>query len=93
MNNLSIKQFYEQLLQLVNSCGLPVGTAYFVLKDVLNEVEKVYNNCLYKESHEDNVKEETQTIDLPVSELTKEEMENEGTNKNASEYSGSINDN
>ena len=93
MNNLTIKYFHEQLLQLVNSCGLPVGTAYFILKDVLREVEKVYNECLYKEAHEENNSTETQTINLVQPEQNKEEMENEGTNTDASEYSGSINDN
>ena len=93
MNNLSIKYFHQQLITLINNSGLPVGTAYFIVKDILNELEKTYLNCAYKESQEDNIKEESQTIEIPEPILDKEETENEGTNTNASEYSGSVNDN
>ena len=93
MNNLSIKYFHQQLIALINNSGLPVGTAYFIVKDILNELEKTYLDCAYKESQEDNIKEETQTIEIPEPELNKEEMENEQSSENASEYSGSTDNN
>lgn len=93
MNNLSIKYFHQQLIALINNSGLPVGTVYFIIKDILNELEKTYLNCAYRESQEDNTKEETQTIKISEFELNQEEKENEGTNTDASEYSGSTNDN
>ncbi len=93
MNNATIKYFHQQLMNLINNCGLPVGTAYFIVKDTLNELEKMYLEYAYKESRKDNITEETQIFNVPEPQLSKEEMENEGTNTDASEYSGSTNDN
>jgi len=92
MNNLSIKYFQQELYKVINNCGLPVGTAYFVLKDILNELEKTFNDCVYEES-KNSQNTNTETINIPQNTMFKEEKENEGTNANASEYSGSTNDN
>ncbi len=42
MSDFSIKQFADQLLSLVNHCGLTPGTAYYILKDMTNQVERIY---------------------------------------------------
>ena len=94
MNNLGIKIFQQNLYKLINTCGLPVGTAYFILKDATAELEKTFNECAYKESQQDLNKTETQTIEFPQTvQEQKESLENERTNTDASEYSGSTNDN
>ena len=42
MNNYMIEDFHQKLIGLINNSGLTVGTAYFILKDVLNSLEKLY---------------------------------------------------
>ena len=96
MNNSSIKYFQQELIQLINNSNLPVGTVYFVLKDSLNEVEKLFNDCIIKESQSTN--SETKKISVPIPQNVgfdenKEETENEGTNTDVAEHSGSTNDN
>ena len=89
MNNFSIEYFHKQLIELINSSGLPVGIVYYILKDALVEVKNLYNDCLLTES-QNGEKKEVKTFNINACE---EEMENEGTNTDASEYSGSTNDN
>jgi len=96
MNNIAIKDFYDKMLYLINNCGLPVGAAYFVIKDLLNEVEKAYYYSVEKDkedlkTHQQdiNIQNNEQFMNIPI---PKEETENEGTNTDASEHSGSIND-
>ena len=40
MNNFQIHSFYKNLCDLINNSGLPVATAFFIIKDVLNDLEK-----------------------------------------------------
>ena len=46
---LQTEKFKNDLIVLVNNCGLDISTAYYVLKDVLNITEKEYNKALIKE--------------------------------------------
>ena len=46
---LQTEKFKNDLIALVNNCGLDITTAYYVLKDVLNITEKEYNKALIKE--------------------------------------------
>lgn len=62
MNN-NIKKFYEALVQLINNCGLPIGTAYFVLKDLLNELQRGYEQAAEIESKEKS-QQQTQTVEV-----------------------------
>lgn len=91
MNNFSIEYFHKQLIDVINNSGLPVGIVYYILKDSLVEVEKLYNECIQAESQENNIQEKTLKMNLPID--SKEEMENEQSKANASTDSGSVNDN
>lgn len=92
MNDATIKYFHQQLINLINNCGLQAGTAYFVVKDVLNELEKIYNQNVQEDYQTSN--QETQSIEIPVNEnYNEEETENEYTNTESSEYSGGISNN
>lgn len=46
---IQTEKFKNDLIILVNNCGLDISTAYYVLKDVLNITEKEYNKSLIKE--------------------------------------------
>ena len=46
---LQTEKFKNDLIALVNNCGLDIANAYYVLKDVLNITEREYNKALIKE--------------------------------------------
>lgn len=88
MNIKETIKFENDLYNLINSCGLPVSTAFYVLKSVYLDFQKTLYECAQNEG-------ETYTQEEKVYGLNKEEKEiiNEQTiNTNASEYSGSVND-
>ena len=44
-----LRDFRQQLEQVINQSGLPIDVIYFVLKDVFNEVVDIYNNEITNE--------------------------------------------
>ena len=68
--NLQIEVFHEQLIKLINECGLPIGAAYYVVKDCLNDLSVVYNKVILEENQEsaEDVVEE-----IPVAEVIDKE--------------------
>ena len=40
--NLKVQQFYDNLQQLIVDSKLPVGVIFFILKDVLKEIELAF---------------------------------------------------
>lgn len=40
--NLKVQQFYDNLQQLMVDSKLPVGVIFFILKDVLKEIELAF---------------------------------------------------
>ena len=75
MNNLTIEAFHHNLLNLINNCGLPVGTAYYVLKDVYKDIENLYNRALAEEQA-NPPKNETKSFDINLANLDEEQKEN-----------------
>ena len=69
MNNLAIQKFYKDIINLVNACGLPVGTAYFVVKDILHDLEQAYLTVLKEEINESD-QEVTEEIELYPDDLS-----------------------
>lgn len=67
MNNLQSYKFHQDLINLVNSSGIDVATAYFIIKDVLREVEGEYNKVINLELSEGS-NEYTETMTIPVQE-------------------------
>ena len=62
MNGLNsmMQELHHNLIKDINSCQLPVGVVYFVLKDIFNETERSYINTLNAEkmATPEEVKEE-----------------------------------
>lgn len=78
--NFAIKQFYEALIQLINNCGLPIGTAYFILKDLTKELEQGYEQAAKAET-EQEPQQHTKKIEIQQpQENLKEEEENGSSN-------------
>lgn len=80
-----IESYKQQIVNLTNNSGLSVGMAFYVLKDVLNELYLVYleqkdNAEVYedKEYTENiNVNPQATMIEELTEEELKEQMENE----------------
>lgn len=64
MNTL-VNVLKENMTNVINNSQVPIGVVYYVLKDLLSEVEDVYSKTLKKESQE--------TLEI----LEKEEQEKE----------------
>lgn len=70
--NYQMEVFHEQLIQLINKSGLPIGTAYFIVKDCLNELEMGYRKAIFNEKTSPT---EDTTEEIPLS--CEEEAKNE----------------
>lgn len=46
---IQTEKFKNDLIALVNECGLDISIVYYVLKDVLHLTEREYNKALIKE--------------------------------------------
>jgi len=57
MNNLKIEQLRQSISALIGKSELDVGAVYFVLKDILREVEIAYIQQVQKENDEVQEKE------------------------------------
>lgn len=59
--NLQIDNFKTEMVNFINESNLPIAVVYYVLKDVLLEVERVYNQAAsaeYQDFCEQAIKEE-----------------------------------
>lgn len=89
MNIKETLRFENDLYNLINSCGLPVSTAFYVLKSVYLDFQKTFYECAQNEG-------ETYTQEERIYKLTNEEKEindEQSISADASEYPGSIDDN
>ena len=50
--NTLINVLKENMTNVINNSQVPIGAVYYVLKDLLSEVEEVYTQSLRKESEE-----------------------------------------
>lgn len=53
---IQTEKFKNDLIALVNECGLDISIAYYVLKDVLHLIEREYNKTLIKEQQATAIK-------------------------------------
>lgn len=56
MSNLSIDMgidiFKKNIANVIRESQLPVGIVYYVFKDILTEVQEVYNDTIQKETQQ-----------------------------------------
>lgn len=50
--NLTLEQFKQNLIDIINNCNLPMGVAYLVIKDIYISLEKEYFKILQIEKQE-----------------------------------------
>ena len=58
MKNLQISNLYDNLINSCTNSDLPVGTVYFVLKDVFRDIEQVYFEAIETEYLKQNQEQE-----------------------------------
>lgn len=78
------RQFNKQLVELVNNCQLPPTLAYYVVKEVLDDIStQAANMCLRAEYELFGNKEQevTQEIPLNIVGMDKNEQENNKKSK------------
>lgn len=61
---LAIENLKQNLYEVLNNSGLTIGTAYYVCKDVLYDLEKAYVNEIRQEQQEMLTKKESPTIEI-----------------------------
>ena len=57
---MKMYDFKYKLLDIINQSGLTIEEAYYVWKDIYEELTTTYNNLLIKEQQEKNKEEEKQ---------------------------------
>ena len=70
-------QLLNDLCNVINSNPMPISIKYFIIKDIFNETEMLYNQYraeISKSIQVSEEKEETQKVTVPV-EYTEEEIE------------------
>lgn len=79
--NYQIEIFHQEIINILNKSGLPIGVAYYIMKDVLKELEDAYIQAINKEKNQTS---EEVIEEIPVenfeeikNEEKKEEKENE----------------
>lgn len=78
MLNLQIEQFKNDIYNVLNNSNLLIGTAYYVMKDILYDLEKNYVQSLRSEQQHryDKNFNETQEIEIDVNTDMTEKLNN-----------------
>jgi hypothetical protein len=50
--NYSIENLRQDIYNIINSCNLPIGTVYFVFKDIFGDVAQAYQTAVKQEMQE-----------------------------------------
>ena len=58
--NLKVFTFDDRLKQVINECGLPISTIYYVLNNITNNIKELYNQQINTEYNEYNKHVEAQ---------------------------------
>ena len=70
-NCILIEEYKEKLLALTNNCQLTIGMALYVVKDLMSQLQVLYNQQLLEEKQqilEKGTLEETFSLDVSANE-------------------------
>ena len=70
-NCILIEEYKEKLLALTNNCQLTVGMALYIVKDLMSQLQTLYNQQLLEEKQqmlEKGTLEETFSLDVSANE-------------------------
>lgn len=82
--NLKIDNLKNMIIRDINFSNLPIGIAYYILKDIFNEITKLYNEQVEKEYKEfcDLMNKEGAEVDNTNEESSSEDKEPAAANNN-----------
>lgn len=72
--NALMKQFEQNLYQLINNCNLQIGEAYYILKCVFLDLEHLYENSVQEDLNGTTKQTKTETINIPTPEDASEDL-------------------
>ena len=61
--NIKLNSLKTNLINTINQSKLPVGMVYYLLKDILIEVEKTYNQSLFIEQQVESINKSIENDD------------------------------
>lgn len=73
MLNIQIENFRANIYKVLNNSELLIGTAYYVMKDIMKDLEKNYIVSLEEEKNNLSNTSNTETIDLNVEDIINKE--------------------
>ena len=94
MNNYAGVKLRHDIINLLNSSGVEVIVGYYVVKDILHDLEDVLNEVVEQERNNPQIEhqEVSDEIHFNIQE-EKENTDGQSISTNAPEYPGSTNDN
>ena len=73
MLNIQIENFRANIYKVLNNSELLIGTAYYVMKDIMKDLEKNYIVSLEEEKNNLSNTSNTETIDLNIEDIINKE--------------------
>ena len=77
MTNLQTHFLYQNLINIFNESGVPIGTAYYIVKSILLELKEGFQEAVSEEAKNINTFQKTEELDLSSLEEEKKEIKNE----------------
>lgn len=73
MLNIQIENFRANIYKVLNNSELLIGTAYYVMKDIMKDLEKNYIVSLEEEKNNLSNTSNTETINLNIEDIINKE--------------------
>lgn len=73
--NLKIKTFERQIVQMVNASGLPVSVLYYMFNGITKDLENLFEEAIEKDKI-DLTNNSQSTEEIPVEIVTEEKEDN-----------------
>lgn len=73
---INMEEFRQKLIHTINTCGLSIGAALYIYKDVYHVLEASYQNTLKDELNSNPLTEEAEEIDLVHEEVAENGEQN-----------------
>ena len=73
-----LRDIRKQVENIINQSGLPIDCIYFLFKDIMNEIESIYNQEIMREDAEARSKDSETESEDPKSEVAANNIEEGG---------------
>lgn len=62
--NYSIEKLRKEIYDVINNCQLPIGTVYFVFKDIFGDVSQAYQAAVKQEAQAQTLQAQQQLNEI-----------------------------